>query len=123
MTAWDRVKEAMHRDWEQTKHDVAVGGHQLNQGLTDTVKQALGDQSIPDPSKANPPKVIGDWDNLEAPMRYGHAARARFGAEHPQWTPPLEAKLRAEWEACADPPGRGWTDVRDSVRKGYEFSH
>ncbi len=123
MTAWDRVKEAMRRDWEQTKHDLAVGGHQLNQGVTDTVKQAMGDQKIPDPSKANPPKVIGTWDDLEAPMRYGHAARAQFGTEHPRWTPQLEAKLRSEWEASVDYPGTSWEDARDYVRKGYEFSH
>ena len=27
--AWDRVKEAMRRDWEQTRHDLHVkGGHE-----------------------------------------------------------------------------------------------
>src|SRR5581483_8090792 len=40
-SAWERVKEAMRRDWEQTKHDLHLkGGHELNQGVKDTVKQA-----------------------------------------------------------------------------------
>ena len=30
-SAWDRVKEAMRRDWEQTKQDMKMkGGHELN---------------------------------------------------------------------------------------------
>ena len=40
MTAWDRVKEAMRRDWQQTKHDIGMkSGHYLHQNAEDTVKQ------------------------------------------------------------------------------------
>ena len=57
-SAWDRLKEALRRDWEQTKHDLHLkGGHELNQGLMDTIDQAAGSEAIPASNRPNPPKV------------------------------------------------------------------
>ena len=44
-----KVGEAMKRDAEQTKHDVTRGrkGEDLNQNVTDTVKQGMGREPIP----------------------------------------------------------------------------
>ena len=39
-TAWKLVRESMRRDWEQTKHDLGLGGHELRQSVGDTLKQA-----------------------------------------------------------------------------------
>ena len=45
---WDNVKGALERDWEQTKRDLSTSeGHQLNQGLSDTLKQASGQERVP----------------------------------------------------------------------------
>ena len=67
-TSWDRVKEAFRRDWEQTKHDLHMsGGHELNQTLSDTLKQATNKEPIPADDKPNRPKVIGGWTDAEAP--------------------------------------------------------
>ncbi|MBL8718559.1 MAG: hypothetical protein JNL79_21440 [Myxococcales bacterium] len=123
MTAWDRVKEAVRRDWQQTKHDLGVGGHELNQGIGDTVEQAAGKQPIPPPTSANPPKVIGDWDEVEAAIRYGHAAHGHFVREFPAWNAQLEGKLRVEWEASDGDGASSWKEVREHVRRGYEFRH
>ena len=39
---WDRVKEALKRDWEQTKWDLGAStGRDLRQTALDTLKQAL----------------------------------------------------------------------------------
>jgi gas vesicle protein len=47
-SAWDRVKEAFQRDWEQTKADFSShGGQELNQNVADTVKQAVGSAPVP----------------------------------------------------------------------------
>ena len=43
-SAWERAQEAMRRDWAQTKHDLHLGGHEMNQSLTDTLKQAAGQE-------------------------------------------------------------------------------
>jgi hypothetical protein len=124
-SAWDRAREAMRRDWMQTKHDLGIGGHEMNQGLADTVKQAMAKQHLPSINEANPPKVIGEWDDAEIPYGYGYAARKRFAAEHPVWNEGLEAKLESEWIAtCTRVPSnapRGWTEVRALVRRGYEY--
>jgi hypothetical protein len=119
-SAWDRVKEALRRDWEQTKKDLHLGGHELNQSVADTVKQAAGKQNIPPNDGPNPPKVVGDWDDIELPMGYGYSARQQYGAQHASWDDALETKLKTEWESANDTSRRGWNDVKHFVRHGYE---
>ena len=126
-TNWDRVKEAVRRDWQQTKHDLHMGGHELNQQATDTVKQGAGKEAIPSINQANPPKVIGDlsgeWEQVEAPMEYGYVARHQFGAAHKQWNADLERDLRSEWESPKNTHGatRKWDDVKPYVQRGYDY--
>ncbi len=46
--AWERVKDAFQRDWQQTKADFFPASNMdLNQGVVDTVKQAAGAQPVP----------------------------------------------------------------------------
>jgi hypothetical protein len=45
----DRAKDALERDWEQTKSDLpGVEGKDLDQDVDDTVKQAAGKEPVPD---------------------------------------------------------------------------
>jgi hypothetical protein len=126
-TKWDRVKEAVRRDWQQTKHDLHAGGHELNQQAKDTMKQASGKESIPSINRANPPKVIGDlsgeWEHVEQPFEYGFAARSQFGATHAQWDTDLEKDLRTEWESPKNTAAktRKWEDVKLLIRHGYDY--
>jgi hypothetical protein len=121
-SAWDRVKEAMRRDWEQTKHDLHIkGGHELNQDVGDTVKQATGKEPIPTDDRLNPAKVVGDWNDVEVPLGYGFAARDKYGKEHAAWTSELETTLKTEWDSAKSSTGRGWEDVKEHVRRGYEY--
>jgi hypothetical protein len=121
-SAWDRIKEAMRRDWEQTKHDLHLrGGHELNQDVNDTVKQAAGTETIPSNDRPNPPRVIGSWDDVELPLGYGYAARQKYGAQHPRWNDHLDRTLRSEWDQGKDSTQRAWNDVKDWVRRGYEY--
>ncbi len=101
---WDRVKEAIRRDWQQTKQDLHMkGGHELSQKGTDTIKQAVGKEDIPSINDPNPQKIIGDlsgeWERAEGPMEYGYAARRQFGTEHKEWDANLDSDLRKEWES------------------------
>lgn len=120
-SAWDRVKEAMHRDWEQTKKDLHLGGHEMNQNAGDTMKQMAGKQSIPSDDTANRPKVIGNWDDVELPIGYGYGARDQYGSQHPAWNERLESTLKSEWESGKSVTKREWNEVRDHVRRGYEY--
>lgn len=120
-SAWDRVKEALRRDWEQTRHDFSIkGGHQLNQGVGDTVKQATGSEPIPPNDAPVPPKVIGSWDDIERPMSYGYGARKQFGVKHPKWSDDLEGELERDWKAQSD-NATDWTEAKRWVRHGYEY--
>lgn len=123
--AWDRIKEAMKRDWEQTKQDLQLPhGHELNQGVMDTIKQAIGSEPIPPADLPNPPKVIGDWDDAEIPMGYGYSARHEYGSEHPTWNEGIELRIRSEWESQqAESARKPWTEVKDLVRRGYDYDH
>jgi len=111
----------MRRDWMQTKHDLGVGGHELNQSATDTLKQAAAEQHLPTINETNPPKVIGEWDEAEIPYGYGYAARKHLGAQHPVWNDRLEAKLEKEWNTNEDLGRRDWKTVRLLVLRGYEY--
>ena len=120
-TAWDLVREAMRRDWQQTKHDLGVGGLDLHQSVGDTLKQAGGAAQIQNLDGANAPLSLGEWHDVEGPFGYGFAARREFGARHPQWDPQLEAILKSEWTAAQDQARLDWKAIVDLVRRGYEF--
>jgi hypothetical protein len=121
-TGWSRAREAVRRDWEQTKKDLHVGGHELNQSAKDTVKQGGGKEAIPRRDQPNPPKVIGDWDDLELPIDYGFSAKKKYGAQHPRWNETLESTLRTEWDAGKSQTRKEWNDVSRWVRHGYEYT-
>jgi hypothetical protein len=121
-SAWDSIKEAVRRDWEQTKFDLGLpGGHELNQNVVDTLKQATQTASIPPDDRPNPPKVIGAWDEAEYPIGYGYSARRDLSSEHPTWNEGIEQRLQADWEAHHGDNKRRWGEVRSLVRYGYEY--
>ena len=115
-SAWERVKAAFRRDWEQTKADVSSKGRDLNQDVDDTVKQALGKEPIPPMSQ--PTKPDEDWDKVEDELRYGYGAHQQYRVEHRDWNDRLEAKLKEEWNDLHS--GRTWDEAKSSVRRGWE---
>ena len=115
-SSWERAKEALRRDWDQTKHDLNIGGHELNQKLADTVAQAKGQEVMPPIDEANPPKVIGRWEDIELPIEYGFVARRFLGEQYPTWNDELERRLKADWKA-----EQPWSAIRHYVRHGYEL--
>jgi hypothetical protein len=127
-SAWDRVKAAMHRDWEQTKGDFSSRGPDLNQDVNDTVRQAFGKQPISfaradleaSPGAFDRGVMSSDWEVAESPLAYGFAARTHYGATFPTWDDKLESALRKEWEASSATSGRTWQDVRLIVRRGFD---
>lgn len=107
-SAWERVKEAMHRDWVQTKQDFGMkGGKELHQDLDNTVSQAFGAEPIP-------------WEDASVPLAFGYGARHQYGAQHAAWNDDLETELKTEWEQNPDAKRHGWNDIRGYVRRGYE---
>lgn len=115
-SGWDRVREALKRDWTQTKKDLHLGGHELNQDVKDTVKQMTGKEPVPPADRANPGRVIGSFDDAEIPLEYGYGARRQFGSDR---FSNVEQNLRTDWESTNK--DNKWDDVRDYVRRGYEY--
>lgn len=120
--AWDRVKEAFARDWSQTQADFSkTRGRELDQGIIDTVKQAVGKQAIPprDIPNDHPTNDLTPlaYEDAEPALRYGYGASAYY-FDHDVWDASLEAKLRDDWsEIDSD---RDWASVRQHVRRGWE---
>ncbi len=111
-SAWDRVKAALKRDWDQTKHD--FGGHQpdTDQDVDNTVKQAAGKQAIP-------PRGQPTYEQSEDAYRFGYGARSQYGQKHSKWNESLESDLRRDWrDTYTD---REWDQYRDSVRWGWDY--
>jgi hypothetical protein len=143
-SAWSRIKEAMRRDWEQTKNDLHMGGRDLDQDVDDTVMQAAGKEPIPPRAQPNAPEPARldrdrsydrsyennrdiQWEDVEEPMAYGAGARAQYGSQYTSWDDRLEGTLRREWEerraASTGQSGyRDWREVSPYVRRGYERS-
>jgi hypothetical protein len=116
-SAWERSKEALRRDWEQTKADLGVGGHELNQSVGDTLKQAGGQQATPPGNRPNP-APINDlaWDEAESSVRYGYGAAIHHASSH--WDEALESRLREDWQTTlTDTP---WVKVKHAVRRGWD---
>jgi hypothetical protein len=121
-SAWDRVKEALRRDWEQTKSDLHLGGTDLNQDVDDTVKQAAGTQPLPVGPSVRPAATAGtfedDWDRVEDGLRYGYGARQQYGRDHAEWNDRLEATMKEEWRDLKT--GQTWEQAKAAVRRGWD---
>jgi hypothetical protein len=111
-SAWDRVKSAMKRDWEQTKADLSSKGTELNQDASDTIAQAAGKQPIPPGKTPNAP-----FEDDEEPLRYGVGARHQYKDEN-DWSDRVESKLKEEWGDLKS--GKTWDEVKGSVRRGWD---
>ena len=130
-SAWQRVKESMRRDWEQTKNDFTPGAPDLNQDVDDTIKQATGQVAIPAPGEKTPAskreakraakKGPVPWDDVESPVAYGYAARSYYATSYPQWDDKLEGELRSEWDKAN--AGKPWDAVKSHVRRGFDAPH
>ncbi len=112
-SGWERTKEALRRDWEQTKADVSDSGRELNQDVGDTVKQAAGKQPIP---PGNTPNAPDSWDDVEPAVRYGYGARQHYTSE--EWNDDVESRLRKDWDSSSS--GSSWDRVKNAVRRGWD---
>jgi hypothetical protein len=115
---WERVKHAVRRDWEQTKGDLSDNGVDLNQGASDTIRQALGTQPIPHDGLPNPgPRHAhaSVWASFQAAVRYGYGARLHYKED--LWDEKLTARLREEWRASNQPST--WEEVKEAVERGW----
>lgn len=82
-SGWERFKDAMAADWEQTKHDFGSDtARDLKQDVDDTVKQMAGKQPIP------------DTERLEA-YRYGYSAA--LSNENRKWDDTVDTELRTNY--------------------------
>lgn len=115
---WERVKAALQRDWEQTRADLHLGGHELKQQLSDTVKQATGKQDIPVEGLGNPDPVttLPIWADAEPGVRYGFEARAKVADR--EWSDAIEVELGTGWDDTD--PGRPFAEVITFVKHGWD---
>ncbi|CAN5907887.1 hypothetical protein BH11MYX3_BH11MYX3_26810 [soil metagenome] len=122
-STWDRIKAALKRDWEQTKADLSSKGHELNQGVGDTVKQAAGKEDIPVGNLPNPPGLADKnekWEDVEPSYRYGVGARSQYGKDSAEWDDRVESKLSDEWGSLKN--NRKWDEVKSTVRSAWDKS-
>ena len=137
-SAWDRVKGALQRDWEQTKRDFSsTSGQRLNQNVGDTVKQAVGSDPVPPlPVKTRPtdPKVAAkDAEKARENMQKESAKAAKTIGKAHEDIDKEQLKLRekigdAQEKAAKDiskdfakidKAVMKWQDAEQDVRYGY----
>jgi hypothetical protein len=113
-SAWERVREAFRRDWEQTKHDFGGDAPDLEQDADDTVSQAVGKQPIPPPRQPN-------FEADEPAYRFGYGARRQYGDTYPEWNDQLQSRLRTDWETTYPGADEDWIQYQSAVRRGWEY--
>ena len=113
-SAWERTKAAFKRDWDQTKHDFGGDEPDTNQNVSDTVKQAAGDEAIP-------PRGVPAYDRAEPAYRFGYGARQHFGKNFSQWNDELENKLRNDWSRTYPDRADAWDTDAEYIRSGWNF--
>ena len=94
-SAWDRVKAAFQRDWDQTKHDLGGNRPDTDQDVDNTVKQAAGKEQIPS-------RGLPTFEDYEPAYRFGYGARSQYRGRHTQWNPELETQLKEDWGDADD---------------------
>ena len=119
-SAWDRVKAALKRDWEQTKSDFTTKGKDLHQNAADTVKQAVGARPVPPIAESNVKlgNMLATWD--EDVFRFGAGARHQYGTRYPLWSDSLEEELERDYRGGTYKTS--WGEARASIRRAYERS-
>ncbi|MDP2316498.1 MAG: hypothetical protein Q8P41_26625 [Pseudomonadota bacterium] len=149
---WDRIKEAMRRDWEQTKSDLTGGdmGTDLRQDASDTLDQARGKQPIPMGDVPNPM----DADDVKKAARAQEKVALALDAEFERGVKPVPVpgdRMRWEdaelpmrfghgasthysdnWDDTLEPklradweasyPGRSWEEARELARTGWNHA-
>jgi len=111
-SAWDRVKEAFRRDWDQTKHDWGGDEPDLKQDVNDTVAQAAGKKPIPPANQAN-------YDEAEPAYRFGYGARRQYGSSYRQWNDQLASQLKRDWQSTYS--DMDWDRYSSEVRRGWDY--
>jgi len=111
-SAWERVKAAFRRDWDQTKHDFGGKQPDMDQHVGDTVKQAAGKQPIP-------PRGQPAYEDFEVAHRFGFGARRQYGSTYSNWDNNLETELQRDWRETYN--DRDWTKYREEVRRGWDY--
>jgi hypothetical protein len=109
-SAWERVKAAFKRDWDQTKHDFGGSRPDTDQDVPNTIRQAAGKEAIP-------PRGVPTYEEDEDAYRFGYGAREHYGTRYPEWDERLEAELRRDWDD-ADPD---WERHRSAIRRGWDY--
>ncbi|HTR42038.1 MAG TPA: hypothetical protein VMH87_10525 [Pseudomonadales bacterium] len=111
-SAWDRVKAAFKRDWDQTKHDFGGNQPDTDQNVNDTVKQAAGKQPIP-------PRGTPPYEKVENAYRFGYGARSYYRQKHPKWNANLESELQRDWKTSY--PEGNWSEDVEYIRHGWDY--
>ena len=113
-SAWERVKQALKRDWDQTKHDFGGEEPDTNQRIGNTTRQVSGKEAIP-------PRGQPAYEELEPAWRFGYGARANYRDQYPEWDEELEQQLKSEWETLAPQRRQTWVQDRAAIRYGWDY--
>ena len=113
-SSWEKVKAAIKRDWDQTKHDMGGDEPDTDQKVGNTVRQASGKEAIP-------PRGALAYDDVEPAIRFGHGAREIYGEEYLYWDDELEARLQSDWEKIEPARKETWMQDRAAIRYAWEY--
>jgi len=111
-SAWDRLKAAFKRDWDQTKHDFGGVHAHRQSGVDDAMMLAAGkDPGLPQRELT--------YEELEDAYRFGYGARAHYGSRYSHWDSNLEEVLERDWLDTYN--DLDWLNYRGEIRRGWDY--
>lgn len=120
-SAWDRVKAAFRRDWEQTKANLSRGrqGVDLNQNIGDTVGQVLGNTTIPEAGVPNPMNATEQTQHVRRAGEQMLRTAERFDDDSEK------SIARNQPAPAKSQPDRGWVrfDHWEDAERPLRFGH
>jgi hypothetical protein len=142
-SAWERVKEAIKRDWVQTKADFNAHPGAPNplyvtnelddrpQGATASAETTTGQNvirpgGVQDPKGFTKTRDVKEGERLEhefednlVAIEYGFVAHEYYGPRFGDWNEEVERKLESEWNP--QETGMKFDQAKRYVKKGWDF--
>jgi hypothetical protein len=113
-SAWDRVKEALKKDWERTKRQFGGDQSDASQKYGSTLSPAEGNETTAHHDQPT-------YEEVEPAHRFGFGARSKYGPKYNSWDEDLEFQLKQEWEIVEPKRRQTWMQDRAAIRYGWEF--
>lgn len=112
--AWERVKDAFKRNWNQKNYEYGV--HPEVDQSRHTAKELTNRNVL------NILSRLAFYEEAEPAYCFGYGARLHYGVRFSEWNVELEFRLKADWEMADRRRRSRWLQDRELVLRGWDYA-